>query len=163
MCFKIDWTSLIVGSKFTVFALFYFVFEGNFSSTSPWPGGAYIWRGDLMEGFLHYRFRGLIHERAYFRNFTVCSLGRSCSTVLLITPFSLIIFFFRQGHAAAVVDKKVYIFGGSSGSGFGGQHSDSSSDPVYLNDLFLLKGMIETVNARNSCLLSSISVVKFKH
>ena len=28
--FKIDWASLIVGSKFTVFALFYFVFEGNF-------------------------------------------------------------------------------------------------------------------------------------
>ena len=34
-CFKIDWASLIVGSKFTVFALFYFVFEGNFPSTSP--------------------------------------------------------------------------------------------------------------------------------
>ena len=50
-------------------------------------------------------------------------------------------FFFRQGHAAAIVDKKVYIFGGSSGSGFGGQHSDSTSDPIYLNDLFLLKGM----------------------
>ena len=33
--FKIDWASLIFGSKFTVFALFYFVFEGNFSSTSP--------------------------------------------------------------------------------------------------------------------------------
>lgn len=45
----------------------------------------------------------------------------------------------RQGHAAAVVEKKVYIFGGSSGSGFGGQHSDSTSDPIYLNDLFLLK------------------------
>ena len=28
--FKIDWASLIVGSKFTVLALFYFVFEGNF-------------------------------------------------------------------------------------------------------------------------------------
>ena len=28
--FKIDWASLIVGSKFTVFAMFYFVFEGNF-------------------------------------------------------------------------------------------------------------------------------------
>ena len=28
--FKIDWASLIVGSEFTVFALFYFVFEGNF-------------------------------------------------------------------------------------------------------------------------------------
>ena len=25
--FKVDWASLIVGSKFTVFALFYFVFE----------------------------------------------------------------------------------------------------------------------------------------
>ena len=40
MRFKIDWASLIVGSKFAVFALFYFVFEGNFPSTSP--GGAYI-------------------------------------------------------------------------------------------------------------------------
>ena len=28
--FKIDWASLIVGRKFTVSALFYFVFEGNF-------------------------------------------------------------------------------------------------------------------------------------
>ena len=37
MCFKV-----IVGSKFTVFALFYFVFEGNFPSTGP--QGAYIWR-----------------------------------------------------------------------------------------------------------------------
>lgn len=45
----------------------------------------------------------------------------------------------RQGHAAAVVDKKAYIFGGSSGSWFGGEHSESTSDPVYLNDLFVLK------------------------
>ena len=64
---KIDWASRIVGSKFTVFALFYFVFEGNFPSTSP-LGGAYIWRGDLTKGFLHYRiggayiWRGLISE-----------------------------------------------------------------------------------------------------
>ena len=28
--FKIDWASVIVGSKFAVFALFYFVFEGTF-------------------------------------------------------------------------------------------------------------------------------------
>ena len=56
MRFKIDWASLIVGSKFTVFALFYFVLEGNFPSTSP--GGAYIWRGHLTEGFLRYRFGG---------------------------------------------------------------------------------------------------------
>ena len=32
--FKIDWASLIAGSKFTVLALFVFVFEGNFPSTS---------------------------------------------------------------------------------------------------------------------------------
>ena len=68
--FKIDWASLIVGSKFTVFALFYFVFEGNFPSTSP--RGTYIWRGDLTEGFLRYWFGGLINGGAYFRNFTVC-------------------------------------------------------------------------------------------
>ena len=48
LCFKIDWASLIVGSKFTVFALFYFVLEGNFPSTSP--RGAYIWRGDFFVG-----------------------------------------------------------------------------------------------------------------
>ena len=30
MRFKISWASLIAGSKCTVFALFYFVFEGNF-------------------------------------------------------------------------------------------------------------------------------------
>ena len=39
--------------------------------------GAYIWRGDLTEGFLRYEFGGLIFGGAYtwrdlcFRNFTV--------------------------------------------------------------------------------------------
>ena len=33
--FKIDWTSLLVGRKFTVFALFHFVFEGNFQVQAP--------------------------------------------------------------------------------------------------------------------------------
>ena len=59
----VDWASLIAGSKFTVFVLFYFVFEGNFPSTSP--RGAYIWKGDLTEGFLRYRFQGLIFGGAY--------------------------------------------------------------------------------------------------
>ena len=45
------------------------VFEGNFSNTNP--RGAYIRKGDLTEGFLRYRFGGLIHGGAYFRNFTV--------------------------------------------------------------------------------------------
>ena len=58
--FKIHWASLIVGRKFTVLALFYFVFD---PSTSP--RGAYIWRGDLTEGFLRYRFGGLIFGGAY--------------------------------------------------------------------------------------------------
>ena len=40
MRFKIDWASLIVESKLAVFALVYFVFEGNFPSTSS--RGAYI-------------------------------------------------------------------------------------------------------------------------
>ena len=82
--FKIDRASLIVGSKFTVLALFYVVFEGNFPSTSPW--GAYIWRGDLTEGFCvtglgGLYLEGLIHGGAYFRNSTVLfhnPLGRPC-------------------------------------------------------------------------------------
>ena len=68
-----DWAILIGGSKFNVFAIFYFVFEGNFSSTSPWR--AYIWRADLTEGFLHYRLGGLIFGGAYFQNFMVSISG----------------------------------------------------------------------------------------
>ena len=81
MRFRIDWASFIVGSKFTVFASFYFVFEGNFPSTSS-PG--IIFGGAiLMEGFLHYRFGGLIFGGAYFRNFTVYQLiNASCFLVL---------------------------------------------------------------------------------
>ena len=67
--FKIDRASLIVGSKFKVFALFYFVFEGNFQVQAP--VGAYIWRGDLTEGFLRYWFGGPIFGGAYFQNFMV--------------------------------------------------------------------------------------------
>ena len=63
MRFKIDWASLIVEGKFTVFNLFYFVFEGNFPSTNPW--GPYTWRSDLTEGFLRYRFGGRIFGGAY--------------------------------------------------------------------------------------------------
>ena len=62
MRFKIDWA--IVGRKYIVFALFYFVFEGNCLSSSP--RGVYIWRG-VFDG-------GLTHGGAYFRNFTVSGL-----------------------------------------------------------------------------------------
>ena len=68
--FKIDWVSLIVGRKFTVFALFYFVFEGNFQVQAL--KGVYIWRGDLTEGFFALRawgayiWRGLYMEGLIF-------------------------------------------------------------------------------------------------
>ena len=81
MSFKVDWASLIVGSKFTVSALYYFVFEGNFPSTSP-PGGFYLegrfngWffcvtglGGLYLEGLII--VEGLIFGGAYFLNFTV--------------------------------------------------------------------------------------------
>ena len=62
LCLKIDWASLI--------GLALFLYLRAISKYKP-PGGAYIWRGDLTEGFLRYEFRGLIHGGAYFRNFTV--------------------------------------------------------------------------------------------
>ena len=68
--FKIVRASLIVGRKFTIFALFYFVFEGNFQGQAP--GGAYIWRGDLTKGLFvlrvwgPYIWRGLYMEGLIF-------------------------------------------------------------------------------------------------
>ena len=63
---------LVVGKKFTMSALFYFVFDGRFQVQAP--RGAYIRRGDLTEGFLRYDFGGLTFGGAYFRNFTVFCL-----------------------------------------------------------------------------------------
>ena len=68
MRFKIYWATLIVEGKFTIFASFSFVFEGNFQVQAPgvlylerrfnggffvlrvW--GAYIWRGLCMKGLV---------------------------------------------------------------------------------------------------------------
>ena len=58
LCFKIDWAGLIVGSNFTILALFYFVFEGNFPSMSP--RGAYIWRVFCITFFGGLYVEGLI-------------------------------------------------------------------------------------------------------
>ena len=67
LSFKIDSASFIVERKFTVFALLYFVFEGNFQVQAPRGGGgrAYIWWGDLTEGSLRYEFGGVIFGGAY--------------------------------------------------------------------------------------------------
>ena len=64
--FKSDWASLIVGRKFTVFALFYFVFEGN--SKYKLPGGLF-WRGNLTKGFLRYEFGGAYTWKDLFLEF----------------------------------------------------------------------------------------------
>ena len=61
---KIDWASPIVGKKITVFALFYFVFEGNFPSTSHRKGLYLEGRFDAV--FLRYRFGGLYLEGLIF-------------------------------------------------------------------------------------------------
>ena len=84
--FKIDWTSLIVGRKFTVFALFYFVFEGNFQVQTP--GGLYL-EGRCNGGFFTLRVGGLIFGGAYFRNFTVFVYFETIKWILkLLTDIS---------------------------------------------------------------------------
>ena len=50
--FKIVWASLIDEGKLTVFALFYFVFEGNFQVQAP--GGLYP-EGRFNGGFFALR------------------------------------------------------------------------------------------------------------
>ena len=87
---KIDWASLIVGSKFTVFALFYFVFEGNFPSTSPRGlifGGAIKRRVLCVTGLGGLYLEGPIHGEAYFRNFTVCSSKSGTSFIWPSVPW----------------------------------------------------------------------------
>ena len=74
MRFQLHWVSLIVGGKFTVFALFYLVFEGNFSSRNP-PGGLYL--GGRFNGrFFALPVWGVIFGGPYFRNFTVWDVIR---------------------------------------------------------------------------------------
>ena len=77
--FKIDWSSLIVGSELTVFALFYFVFDGNFPSTSPWE--AYIWRGHLMEGFFALPVWGAYIWRGLYMEGLILGILRYCHII----------------------------------------------------------------------------------
>ena len=70
----------IVGGKFP-FLLCFPLYLGAISKYKPWRGGGYIWREDLMGGFLCCEFGGLIFGGAYtyawrglvlelYRNFT---------------------------------------------------------------------------------------------
>ena len=65
--FQIDWASLVTGTKFTVFALFYFVFGIYFLNMSS--RGAYIWRGDSTEGILRYHFGGAFTWNCLYSGF----------------------------------------------------------------------------------------------
>ena len=62
MRFKIDWASLMVGSKFTVFACFTLYLRVIFQVQAP--GSLYL-EGRFIKGFLCYRIRGLIFGEAY--------------------------------------------------------------------------------------------------
>ena len=73
MPFKIDWVSL-VGRKFTVFALFYFVFESDFQVQAS--RGAYIWRSDLTEGFLRHEFGGAYIWRGLYMEGLISGISR---------------------------------------------------------------------------------------
>ena len=62
--------------------LFLLCFTLYFPSTGP--RGALIWSSDLTEGFLRYRFGGLIFGGAYFRNLRhsfICMITSLCDLV----------------------------------------------------------------------------------
>ena len=65
--FKIDWASLIVGRKFTVFSSFYYVFEGNFQVHLEGRFNGFFCVTRLGGSYLE----GLIHGGDHFWNFTV--------------------------------------------------------------------------------------------
>ena len=68
MRLKIDWASLLLGRKLTVFLCFTLYLRAISKYKPPW---GLHWRGDLKEGFLRYEFGGLIHGGTYFWYFTV--------------------------------------------------------------------------------------------
>ena len=81
--FKIDLASLIAGSNFTIFTLFFICIWRQFSKYKP--PGAYIWRGDSTEGFSRYRFGGLIFGEAFFGILRYFEKLLKSKTVQLVT------------------------------------------------------------------------------
>ena len=72
--FKINWASLTVGRKFTVFALFYSVFDGNFQVQAPGGGGLYL-EGRFNGGFFALRVWGAYTWRGLFSEFYGISIN----------------------------------------------------------------------------------------
>ena len=74
MRFKIDWASLIIGSKFTVLPCFNLYLRAIFQVQAPGGlifGGAILRRVFCITGLGCLYLEGLIHGGAYFWNFTV--------------------------------------------------------------------------------------------
>ena len=59
--------SIELAEQLEVNLLFFLCFTLYLRAISKYtpPGGAYIWRGDLTEGFFHYEFWGLIFGGGY--------------------------------------------------------------------------------------------------
>ena len=68
LCFEIDWAILIFGMKFTVFALFYLVFVGNFQVQAP-GGLIFGAEGRFNGGFFVLRDWGAYIYRGLFSEF----------------------------------------------------------------------------------------------
>ena len=64
MRLKTDWASLLLGRKLTAFLCFT-LYLTDISKYKSRGGGAYIWSGDLKEGFLRYEYGKLIFGGAY--------------------------------------------------------------------------------------------------
>ena len=82
--FIIDWASLILGSKFTVFLCFTLCLRATSKYKPRGGGGGSIWRSDLTEGLMHYEFGGLVFGGPYtwrglFSEFYGILVSFSCS------------------------------------------------------------------------------------
>ena len=81
MRFKIDWASLIVGRKFTVFVLFYFIFEGNFQLQASGGGGVYILRGRFNGGVFALRVLGAYIWRGLYMGGLISGILRYLNNI----------------------------------------------------------------------------------
>ena len=71
MRFKIDWPSLLLGRKLTVFLCFTLYLRAIFKYKSGGGGGLYLEGAIYRKVFCVTSLRRLLFGGAYFRNFTV--------------------------------------------------------------------------------------------
>ena len=111
MCFKTiglaySWKEI------TVFALFYFVFEGKFHVQAP-GGGLHLERR-FNGGFLGYKFGGLIHGGFIFRilqymqnNLNITKPRHSKQILPVHWPFAIVRFHSKQKASNCLVNHKI--------------------------------------------------------